>query len=362
MSEAQPTKVAPVVRVGDAGRLQSAAAISAVRAGRVPSVDAVKGLLVLAMVIYHVLSIASNGGVETFRYIRFVSGSFIFLSGYVISRFVAERFARERSAVAWQLASRGLKVVVLFTVLNLAIAASGFGNASKQQLGVTGFFEQASAIYLTGDGRVSSFLILLPIGYLLIVSPLVLGAFTRARTVAPLLLLGGALALAAQPYLNDHWPHANLLLIGLAGMASGAPVWAARVEAAPAWPLPWLIGALAVVLWFTGRFGDAGALYVVGVALILKLLHDGVRRLPDAGATARELVRLGRYSLFAYIAQIALLQLMFRALGAQRWSVGLEVLALGLAAALLTGLLCVALDRLRPSSGIIDKAYRLVFM
>jgi hypothetical protein len=362
MSQIQPTVVTTASRTAEAGRLPNGAGGPVVRAGRVSSVDAVKGLLVLAMVVYHVLSIASNGGVETFRYIRFVSGSFIFLAGYVISRFVAQRFASERSAVAWQLASRGFKVLALFTVLNLAIAASGFGNAAKQRLGLAGFFEQAREIYLVGDGRASSFLILLPIGYLLIFSPLVLSAFARVRTAAPLLLLAGTLALAAQPWLTDQWPNASLMLIGLAGMAVGAPLLAARLEAAPAWRTPWLVGSFAVVLWFTGRFGDAGALYIVGVALILKLLHDSVQRLPEGGAMARELVRMGRYSLFGYIAQIALIQLMVRALGAQRWSVGLEVLALGLAAALLTGLLCVALDRLRLWSGAADKAYRLVFM
>lgn len=354
--------LAPPSRDAESGRSPNDAGGSVARAGRVPSVDAVKGLLVLTMVLYHVLSIASMGGVETFRYIRFVSGSFIFLAGYVISCFVAQRFVRERSAVTWQLASRGFKVLALFTALNLAIAASGFGNPGKQQLGMAGFFERASAIYLIGDGRASSFLILLPIGYLLIVSPLVLSAFARARTVAPPMLLVGALILAAQPSLNDPWPNVNLMLIGLAGMAIGAPVWAARIEAAPAWRAPWLIGALAVVLWFTGRYGDAGALYIVGVALILKLLHGGAHRLREDGALARELVRLGRYSLFAYVAQIALIQSMFRALGAQRWGVGLEVLALGLAAALLTGLLCIALDRLRSSSHAVDKAYRWVFM
>jgi peptidoglycan/LPS O-acetylase OafA/YrhL len=362
MSQAQPTVVTATLHTAEADRRPNGTGDPLARASRVPSVDSVKGLLVLAMVVYHVLSIASTGGVETFRYIRFVSGSFIFLAGYVISRFVSQRFERERAAVAWQLASRGIKVLVLFTALNLAIAISGLGNVDKQQLDMTGFFERAGAIYLIGDSRASSFLILLSIGYLLMVSPLVLLSFSRARTLAPLIVLVAALILAAQPSITRQWPNADLWLIGLAGMAIGAPVWATRLEAAPAWRVPWLIGAFAVVVWFTGRFGDAGALYIVGVAMILKLLHDGVARLREGGAVTRELVRMGRYSLFGYIAQIAVIQLMFRALGSQRWSVGLEVLALGLAAALTTALLCVAMDRLRASSRAADTAYRWVFM
>ena len=42
--------------------------------------DMIKGTLVLLMVIYHVMSIASTATAEDYRYIRFISGSFIFVT------------------------------------------------------------------------------------------------------------------------------------------------------------------------------------------------------------------------------------------------------------------------------------------
>jgi hypothetical protein len=72
-------------------------------------------------------------------------------------------------------------------------------------------------------------------------------------------------------------------------------------------------------------------------------------------------VRLGRYSLICYIAQIAVIQLLFRSAGARRWELGAGVIAL----CLLTGLamigLCAALEALRARSGVIDRSYRFLF-
>src|SRR5437773_12328687 len=95
--------------------------------------DAVKGVLVLLMIVYHVMSIASTAGAEAFRYVRFTSGSFIFISGFIVSRFFASSFEKDPAATSRKLLGRGLKVLLIFTALNVLIQASGFGNAAKRQ-------------------------------------------------------------------------------------------------------------------------------------------------------------------------------------------------------------------------------------
>ena len=45
--------------------------------------DFVKGLLVIAMVVYHEMNYFSTAGPEGFGHVRFVTGSFIFISGYI---------------------------------------------------------------------------------------------------------------------------------------------------------------------------------------------------------------------------------------------------------------------------------------
>ncbi len=339
----------------------TAAPVSAAGRARAHALDAVKGVLVLSMVGYHALSIATAADAEVFRYIRFISGSFIFISGFVVARFMGERFAQEPAVTSQRLVARGSKIVALFTVLNLAIALSGIGNVAKQQLGLGGFIANVVAIYLWGDGRMASFTILLPIGYLMMVTPAVLALFARAPVVAPPALLALALALIAHPAVGDRSLNVDFMLIGLAGLALGTPPWAQRLFEARTPALFVLAVALAATLWFTGRWGGQGPLYVVGVALIFKLLHDSARQLLESGAVMRMATLLGRYSLFAYIAQIALIQFFFRASGAQRWSVGAEVALVCSVTVVLLVASCVALDKLRLSSRLVDRSYRLVF-
>ena len=66
--------------------------ISKVTDSRDLALDFVKGILVVFMVIYHAMNIFSSAGFESFRYIRFVSGSFLFISGYVIALFYEPKF------------------------------------------------------------------------------------------------------------------------------------------------------------------------------------------------------------------------------------------------------------------------------
>lgn len=328
---------------------------------RLDSLDVLKGLLVLVMVAYHVFSIASNGGADAVRYLRFVSGSFIFLAGFVAAVFFLPRFAQAPAAATGQLVQRGLKVLALFTALNLAIVLSGFGNLGKPQLGLRGTLAHAATIYGSGDARLSSFLILLPIAYLLLLTPLVLAAFARAPRAAPAALALAALALAQAEALTQQRPIVEFLAIGGVGLAAAAPSVARVALQAGCWPTPAVVAGLAAVLWVAGRFATSGVAYIAGVAAILLLLHALAQGAWAASVFGRELLRLGRCSLFAYIAQIVLIQILFRAQGGGRLPLGPELMLLALlSTALLVGS-CIALDRLRATSRAGDLLYRAVF-
>ncbi len=320
------------------------------------SLDAVKGVLVLVMVAYHVMSIASSGGDERFQFIRFVSGAFIFVTGFVATRYALARFEADPRAVARAHVVRGIKVVLLFAALNLAIAFSGFGNPHKGHLDPTHFVESAATIFLAGDGKRTSFAILLPIGYLLVVAPAVMAAFTRGPTWSPFALLAAALAVTSRTALADHWPNIDFVMIGLAGMALGTPALSARwFDVGALRGAPW-VTVFALVVALTGLYGTEGVLYVLGVAAIVKLVRDAVRT-----TSPGPLVLLGRYSLFAYVVQIVCIHVLFRLFGGQRWHVGTEVLALGLVSAAATWATCVVVDRLRRRSPLVDRAYRHLF-
>src|SRR5262245_25828550 len=98
--------------------------------------DFVKGMLVIVMVIYHVMNIFSTARSEAYGYIRFVSGSFIFISGYIIAIFYEQKFQIDRIGTSQRLIMRGLKLLLVFTVLNILINVTGVGNPNKAQLGL----------------------------------------------------------------------------------------------------------------------------------------------------------------------------------------------------------------------------------
>lgn len=325
--------------------------------------DAVKGLLVLLMVAYHAMSIASDAGVEAFRYLRFVSGSFVFVSGFVVARFMTEPYAHDPGRITRRLLSRGAKVLLIFTLLNLAIQASGFGNASKARLGLQGYWEHSARIYLAGDGSASSFLVLLPIAYLLLVAPLVLRiARTRRGRIAAAGALIGAYAASAAAGLEGRWPVMDLLLVGLAGIAAGVPALSSRLlgEALPGRAA--VVTGLLLSILLAGYLQDPLAGYVLGVAVVLRCLHALARWLPDVpGPVCGYAVLLGQYSLLAYIAQILILHVLYRAAGGQRLELGAGVAAMGAAAAVLVLALCLGAQRLRRRSGRLDRTYKLIF-
>lgn len=323
------------------------------------SFDAVKGLLVLLMIAYHVMSITTTAGAEGVRYLRFVSGSFIFISGLVVVRFMWARFAQAPAETSSRLISRGFKVLLIFTALNLAIHVSGVGNAAKVSLGVDGFVRHAAAIYAAGDPRLSSFLILLPIAYLLMLAPLYLAVAARHPRVLPAVLLAAFLTIGSRD--TEPSPVVQFLLIGVCGLCLGTPPWAYRVFAPSRWPALVTLAGLALTLWLAGRYGSSLALYTAGVVVVWRLAVDTARLVPPAAAWFRQAVLLGRYSLMAYVAQIALIQLVFKATGSHRAEPGPMTLGLTLGVAAACWLGCLAVERLRRRAPLADRAYRLVF-
>src|SRR5262245_1486476 len=97
------------------------------------TLDVVKGTLVVVMVVYHAMNIFSTAGPDEYAYVRFVSGSFILMSGYIIARFDGPRFKADWRGTYQRLVARGLKLLILFTLLNLLINLTGIGNPDKVQ-------------------------------------------------------------------------------------------------------------------------------------------------------------------------------------------------------------------------------------
>ena len=119
--------------------------------------DAVKGILVVLMVVYHAMNIFSTAGAEDYAHIRFVSGSFIFVSGYIVASFYYARFKADWGDTSKRLVLRGVKLLALFTLLNVLINLTGVGNPDKVQLGIRHYINNAYAVYISGAPGYASF-------------------------------------------------------------------------------------------------------------------------------------------------------------------------------------------------------------
>jgi fucose 4-O-acetylase-like acetyltransferase len=339
-------------------RAVSVADLPTARGDRDLALDVLKGLLVLLMVLYHWLNYFVTSDPNLYKYLRFVTPSFIFIAGFLIAHVYLPRARPHALAVPRRLLARGLRLLALFTALNVAANLAVGSNYDGTALGLRTFLARTPAIYLWGDGRGAAFEVLVPIAYLLVASAALL-AFAR-QTVLALLSMGLSVGIVGVYFLKWHyWPTANLELVtmGLLGMAVGCFEGAAIARVLRP-RLAW-VGAYALYL-VALTLGDVFySLQVVGLFLNVALLYMLAERCGHTNPLSAGIVVLGQYSLLGYIVHIAALQVLARAM---RPLSGLSAAALALPAALAITFLAVGTAVwLRRSSPLMDRLYRSVF-
>jgi len=99
---------------------------------------------------------------------------------------------------------------------------------------------------------------------------------------------------------------------------------------------------------------------VAGVLLTVMLIYIVGAKSGEPGILRRHILVLGKYSLFGYISQIAILQMLHRALSPFPFGAGLLVASL-VAGFGLTSISVEVVDRIRPKSKVVNRLYRAVF-
>ncbi len=294
--------------------IQVAAAATPTRvSGRDESLDRVKGVLVLMMVIAHTANLTLPSA--TWRYfiypvaLGFASGSWIFISGFLVGTHYQVGFDRDVGGTTRRLMGRGLRILAIFLVVNIALSKINFSCRS----GITGGDCQAWNLLVLGQNQGMTFEILQGIGYVLIVAPLYM-AMPRVATVGITLLIVFATALHFFGLRADGltW----MVLVGLAGLVLGWYVPAQsmrRVSADPdARALALFSGVLLWSLYQTATFVPDKHQMIVGVYLLgviggtlaLYALNGWIRW---RGLARRSMDRMAQYALPAYIGQMGIL-------------------------------------------------------
>jgi peptidoglycan/LPS O-acetylase OafA/YrhL len=355
-SEPQATP-APIPRV-DAGRTASSP-----KAQRISALDFTKGALVLIMVLYHWINYFIGQQWEYYRYLRFLTPSFIFVTGFMISNVYLSKYDTADPRLLKRLFTRGLKLLAIFVVLNLArtyiVPALGTGIVSQNSLDLGNIF----IIFVSGNlqsvsGKLISFSILVPISYLLMLSGVLMLPFRFYRYTFQAVCAVLLLSIVVFGFIGVQSPNLELITIGMLGVLAGfIPIAAINdfVRHPYLLGLAYLCYTFAITIW-----NVPFSLQIVGVPLSLMVIYLAGISGRDDGKISGEVILLGKYSLFGYISQIAILQILAASL--RHANFGFLLLSVSfLAAFALTIISVEVVDRLRARVASIDRLYKAVF-
>jgi len=346
------------IAVGDALGVEQAAPSQ-----RIPAFDFTKGALVLFMVLFHWLNYFYGVYGEIYTYLRFLTPSFIFITGFLISHVHFAKYGTGSVRLSKRLFVRGLKLVLLFIALNLLISplqhSSFLLDLSSKQVTLTNLY----AVFLAGTSgtetpKIASFTILVPIGYLLMLSSVLSNACKSFRYVFHVACILALLGMVVLDFHQMESSNLELITVGLAGVVLGyCPKRRIEQLVDRSWllVLAYCAYLAAITMWKVSYY-----IQMAGACLTTVLIYTIGVRTAWMTRLHSEIDLLGRYSLFGYIAQIAILQGLSLVL--RRFHGGLLLLAgsfvLGLA---LTLIAVEAMDRGRSRSKAIDTAYKAVF-
>jgi len=327
------------------------------------AIDFTKGALVLFMVLYHWLNYFVGHDGRYYDYLRFLTPSFIFISGFMISQIQLRRYENSGRSLPKRLFVRGLKLLAVFLVLNTIVYAAlsrvqvpyAIWGKSLRSVGWAAFVVGSSR---TPDGQKSViFNILVPIAYLLIVSAVVvLTRHARRGFYCMLSLLIGAVVLMR--FWNLEYLYLDLVMIGVLGVVVG---FAGKEHIEFVVSHPYILTTLyCLFLGVITIWRIPVPLEIASVILTTALLYSAGSRLATSGTAQRRTILLGKYSLLGYVGQIAILQGLWRISWLSQHGVAASVGALLLAVILMVAVV-EAVDIARQRSKIANGLYRLVF-
>lgn len=331
-------------------------------ATRIPALDFTKGFLVITMVAYHTLNYFLDGYHILYAYIGYVTQAFIFYSGFVTGTVYFDKLITDKKAVYKRLIVRGCKIVLLFFIINLLIHALFQNNLNNKEFGLHLFLTNITTVFLTGSDQIARFAILLPIGYVLLLSPMLISlhrykyyAFT---TIIIFWLLADVMDVTG--FFN-----LNCILTGIAGVFGGL-IYNDQYKRLSIKQVRF--AAVAIVLIFLFIFipfySDPRSYYISNFLYIIVIvynMHLLCSFLNPAGLLTRHVLKFGQYSLYLYLAQIFILQIEKKILGFNLFSFSVIHFLLFIFVTLALVGLCYLTDFLRNRFSILDKIYRFVF-
>ena len=328
--------------------------------------DIIKGMLVVTMVLYHCASMAHitypelgiipNG-------LKFLHYAFLLITGFLCGWYYLPKLCISPQAVRARLRFRAGRITAIFLLMNVFLYCIGSTlSYEKLRNSVNSFSNIMQNFILSVSGKLVAFQILFPIAIFLLVASLLLGRvsipvllglilfasiagcfsqtimfveFGMVGMLFGILARAGILTIFWQWIRYHKWLPPTLLLVYLLNLA--------RVR----WLVTVLLPLKLVVYTAESFFWFATFLIVVEFFVGLKI-RDMV-------------IQLGRYTLFAYLAQMLIIRLGYMVIQKMEIS-GLSYYFVNLTTSLIILFFVIALlDGLRHRYSAIDDLYRIVF-
>ena len=324
---------------------------------RIEALDMTKGVLVMAMVIYHSFNYSTDYTLG-FKYLPFLPPSFILITGFLISRLYFTPEASRDRRVYGRLFFRGFRLLLLFTLLNVLTQLAGRRKAVATPQGLSYLFDDWYEIYGIGGGHYAAFSILLPIAYLLLLAPLLILLYRAHPLVVPLIAISVAIFCATLPQGDDYSVNLALLSAGLIGVILGRVPDKALYLLRRYWYLP--VTVYAGYVAFTHLVWQSPFDQLLNALLALAAIFSLCAAIGASAFAGRELLIVGKYSLLAYIVQIAVLQVLTRMIGRlDPFTVPFYLQMAGVG--LLMILMAEGLQWARSRAAWVDAPYRFIF-
>ena len=358
-----PSQVEHPANAVSAQNFDLQASASRPKSQRISGLDFTKGALVLIMVLYHWINYFIGPQWNYYNYLRFLTPSFIFITGFMISNVYLSKYDPADPRLAKRLFTRGLKLIAIFILLNLArtfiAPALGTGAVQRTLLDPGSIF----TVFVSGNlpalgGKLISFSILVPISYLLMLSGALMIPYRSYKYTFHFVCLFMFLSILILGLIGLESQNLELVAIGMLGVLAGFVSIAAVNQFVRH---PYILGfaylcyTIAVVIW-----GVPFPVQMVGVPLSVMVIYLVGISGSDSGIIKSEVILLGKYSLFGYISQIAILQILAASL--RHFDIGFTALSLSFVAAFaLTVISVEVVDRARAKAASMDRLYKAVF-
>jgi hypothetical protein len=324
-------------------------------AERIGSIDFIKGLLIIFMVIYHSLNYY---GIFPYRELPFVAPGFIMMSGFIITQIYFPKYSNNIKTVRIRLAVRSVKLILIFTILNLAAKIIWPASHLGIFFEVEDFIGNWIDIYLYGSPRTVAFDILLPISYTLLISLFI----PKIKPLRYYIICISALTMFGTSILTEYYGNPiytiSLISVGIIGIAIGLIPLSYITEFTKPWINVLFFFVLYGLCFFL--FGDHHHTQILSTIIALLIFYSVSERVNQESPIHKQLILLGQYSLLSYILQIAYLKAIFVLLSKGNFEKP-NILITVISITVMTYITILVLDYTRQKNKCIDILYKAVF-